>query len=498
MPVMTGARFNCVQPGIEPIAMSARYHAFVEMARYADEHGMSTITLEEHHGADNGWSSAPLAMAGLVFGGTNNIGVSISALLLPLHDPLRVAEDVAMLDLASGGRLTTIVGLGYRPEEYAQHGKDWKARGALMDECVDALLKAWTGEPFEYRGATVRVTPGRSRSPTRCCSSAVRASLQLAARRASDCRCSPLPTWTISRPTTTRNAQSKARRASTWRRRPTSRRCTSPRIPTERGTISGSTSSTRRRRMRRGRHPTSTLPCTRTPPRSTSCGPRASTRCSPPGSRRARELAWRALPASVGRRHADRRGVEVLAPHGRAGAPEARLTTASAAARAMMCAPRRSVECGHVGSVQPLSSRSGSPSAAWPAQAQPTSSRRCRRRPTSRPATTSASRAISSSAKPRRPRSAASRRTSSRAPQQLQSYVDNAGPIFQQEVDSLRALPAPKADAKKLKKIFNLVQKGYDKLVADPSTLLGSKKPAELTKASKKAKAYGFKVCGQA
>jgi hypothetical protein len=81
--------------------------------------------------------------------------------------------------------------------------------------------------------------------------------------------------------------------------------------------------------------------------------------------------------------------------------------------------------------------------------------------------------------------------------QQLQSYVDNAGPIYQQEVDSLRALPAPKADAKKLNKIFTLVQKGYDKLTSDPSILLKSKKPAELIQASKLAKAYGFKVCGQ-
>ena len=98
-------------------------------------------------------------MAGLIFGKTKTIGVNISALLLPLHDPMRVAEDIAVLDLASGGRLTTILGLGYRPSEYAAHGKDWAARGALMDECVDTLLKAWTGEPFEYRGTTVRVTP---------------------------------------------------------------------------------------------------------------------------------------------------------------------------------------------------------------------------------------------------------------------------------------------------------------------------------------------------
>lgn len=157
--VMTAARFNCVQPGLEPNEMSARYRAFVEMAGFADEHGFAMLTLEEHHGADNGWSPSPLVMAGLIFGKTQRIGVSISALLLPLHDPLRVAEDIAVLDLASGGRLTTIFGLGYRPSEYAAHGKDWEHRGALMDECVDAVLKAWTAEPFEYRGTTVRVTP---------------------------------------------------------------------------------------------------------------------------------------------------------------------------------------------------------------------------------------------------------------------------------------------------------------------------------------------------
>ena len=159
MAFMSTVRFNCVQPGLEPQAMGARYQAFVEMARYADEHGVGIVTLEEHHGADDGWSPSPMTMAGLVFGATNTLTVSIFALLLPLHDPLRVAEDLAVLDLASGGRLTTVLGLGYRPEEYAAHGKDWKQRGALMDECVDTLLKAWTGEPFEFRGTTVRVTP---------------------------------------------------------------------------------------------------------------------------------------------------------------------------------------------------------------------------------------------------------------------------------------------------------------------------------------------------
>ena len=92
--------------------------------------------------------------------------MSISALLVPLHDPLRIAEDIAVLDLMSGGRLLIIGGMGYRPEEYAAHGKDWTNRGKLMDECVDALLKAWTGEPFEYRG-THGAGHARSRSRSR-------------------------------------------------------------------------------------------------------------------------------------------------------------------------------------------------------------------------------------------------------------------------------------------------------------------------------------------
>jgi alkanesulfonate monooxygenase SsuD/methylene tetrahydromethanopterin reductase-like flavin-dependent oxidoreductase (luciferase family) len=156
---MTVLRFNCIQPGLEPKEMSARYQAFVEMAAIGDEQGFAIVNLEEHHGAENGWSPSPLLMAAMVVGRTKKIGVNFGALLLPLHDPLRVAEDLAVLDLTSGGRVTTTVGLGYRPSEYAAHRKDWAGRGKLMDHCVDTLLKAWTGEPFEYHGEMVRVTP---------------------------------------------------------------------------------------------------------------------------------------------------------------------------------------------------------------------------------------------------------------------------------------------------------------------------------------------------
>ncbi|MEU7259319.1 LLM class flavin-dependent oxidoreductase [Streptomyces rimosus] len=158
MPV-TVLRFNLADPSPTPASLAARYRAAVEMAVFADERGLTTVQTEEHHATDNGWMPAPLAFAGAVLGATRRITVTVSALITPLHDPLRLAEEIAVLDLLSEGRLVTVAGIGYRPEEYAAHGRDWQWRGKLQDEVLETLLAAWTGEPFRYRGRTVRITP---------------------------------------------------------------------------------------------------------------------------------------------------------------------------------------------------------------------------------------------------------------------------------------------------------------------------------------------------
>ncbi|WP_425829046.1 LLM class flavin-dependent oxidoreductase [Streptomyces fractus] len=158
MPVSV-VRFNLVDPAGTPETLAARYQAAVEMARYADEQGIDTVQTEEHHGVANNWLSSPFTFAGAVLGATKRIAVTVSAIIGPLHDPLRLAEDIAVLDLLSGGRLVTVSGIGYRPEEYAQFDVEWKRRGKLQDELLETLLKAWTGEEFEYRGRRVRVTP---------------------------------------------------------------------------------------------------------------------------------------------------------------------------------------------------------------------------------------------------------------------------------------------------------------------------------------------------
>lgn len=152
-------RFNGVLPDGSAADRSAMYRAFLDMAEVADINGFFAVNVEEHHGVDDGWLPAPLIAAGLVLGHTSQLRVLVQALLLPLNDPIRVAEQVAVLDLASGGRLSVTAGLGYRQEEYAAAGVDWSGRGAVMDASLEAVVAAWTGEPFEWQGRTVQVTP---------------------------------------------------------------------------------------------------------------------------------------------------------------------------------------------------------------------------------------------------------------------------------------------------------------------------------------------------
>ena len=113
-------------PGLDPERLSAMYAASLDMAAFADAAGFTAVTTDEHHGADDGWMPATLVYTGMLAARTKTIAVAVQALLLPLHDPLRVAEDLAVLDLASGGRVAVTLGVGYRPEEYAAHGKSWE------------------------------------------------------------------------------------------------------------------------------------------------------------------------------------------------------------------------------------------------------------------------------------------------------------------------------------------------------------------------------------
>jgi len=152
-------RLNMTGAGDDPALTARRYQAAVDMAAYADRHGFSSVNMEEHHVADNGWLSSPLTLAAAVAARTERCGIGITALLVSLYDPVRLAEDIAVVDLLSNGRFYFIAGLGYREIEFHIANKPYAGRGAWMDYVLETLLQAWGDEPFEYRGKRVNVTP---------------------------------------------------------------------------------------------------------------------------------------------------------------------------------------------------------------------------------------------------------------------------------------------------------------------------------------------------
>jgi alkanesulfonate monooxygenase SsuD/methylene tetrahydromethanopterin reductase-like flavin-dependent oxidoreductase (luciferase family) len=141
------------------------YQAAVEQCAWADEVGFHGVSLLEHHASVDGYLPSPIVLGAAVAAVTKRMLIRMSVVLLPLYHPVRLAEDLAVLDLVSNGRLRLTVGAGYRAEEYEQFDLNIKRRPSLMEQGVEVLKQAWTGEPFEYRGRTVRVLPRPAQEP---------------------------------------------------------------------------------------------------------------------------------------------------------------------------------------------------------------------------------------------------------------------------------------------------------------------------------------------
>lgn len=141
------------------------YSIGVDMAAWADQNGFSQCMLSEHHGADDGYLPSPLVYGAAIAARTRQLRILVSALILPLHDPLRVAEDAAVLDRISNGRLDLVMVAGFRPSEFAMFDRAVEQRGQDLEDAVAVLKQAWSGEPFTYHGRTLTVTPAPLQKP---------------------------------------------------------------------------------------------------------------------------------------------------------------------------------------------------------------------------------------------------------------------------------------------------------------------------------------------
>ncbi|OAA26360.1 flavin-dependent oxidoreductase, F420-dependent methylene-tetrahydromethanopterin reductase [Frankia sp. EI5c] len=139
--------------------MADRYSAALDMAEWADQLGCVTIAVSEHHTSPDGYLPSPIPMLAAMAARTKNVRFMVAALIAPFYDPLRLAEDMIVLDNISKGRVDLVLGAGYVREEFDMFGVPMNERAKRVTETVRTLKAAFSGESFEYRGRTVRVTP---------------------------------------------------------------------------------------------------------------------------------------------------------------------------------------------------------------------------------------------------------------------------------------------------------------------------------------------------
>lgn len=135
------------------------YPAAIDMAAFADRIGVTSINLMEHHGSEDGYLPQPFSLCAAMASVTKTIQFSLGAVILPLHDPVMVAEQLAIADLLTRGRVRIILGAGYVPFEFAMFGKSLRDRARLMDQGLEIILRALKGERFEIDGRPVFIRP---------------------------------------------------------------------------------------------------------------------------------------------------------------------------------------------------------------------------------------------------------------------------------------------------------------------------------------------------
>lgn len=160
---------TCQRTPGDPRSDAAIYADALALAEDAERLGFDSVWTSEHHFVDDGYLPSVLPMCAAIAARTERVLVGTALLLAPLHDPLRLAEDAAVVDLIAGGRLVLGVGLGWREEEFEGLGVPVSERVRRLEDAVAVFRRAWRGELASADGSRpavpVRPLPARGGGP---------------------------------------------------------------------------------------------------------------------------------------------------------------------------------------------------------------------------------------------------------------------------------------------------------------------------------------------
>ena len=157
-PFRFGLMYDCrIRPGSD-LTMRDVYAAVVDQTKLADQLGFDFVWFTEHHFVADGYLPAFQPVAGAVAAVTENIRISTDIALLPLYHPIRLAEELAVLDQLSNGRMELGIGMGYVPSEFEAFGHSVNHRVSLTEEAIEIMRQAWSDGPVDFAGKRYQIS----------------------------------------------------------------------------------------------------------------------------------------------------------------------------------------------------------------------------------------------------------------------------------------------------------------------------------------------------
>lgn len=153
--------FGFVTPSQQPLSWGQAASDWLTAARESEELGYDGLHVVEHHFQPDGYLPSPLIALAAAAGVTTSVRLATNILLVPLYNPVKLAEDIAVLDNLCDGRLTLGVSPGYVSEEFHGLMVPYEERFRRLEEALDLMQAAWTGDTFSFDGEFFKVPETR-------------------------------------------------------------------------------------------------------------------------------------------------------------------------------------------------------------------------------------------------------------------------------------------------------------------------------------------------